>query len=119
MWDTTAVKDVVADRERKLKCSCGRDFTQFEHARLECPVCGSTKADDFVEVRRPIYRVYLAEILGAPYDGEPILFSVSNVREYSLREEIAKGERLIKPTSLRLLYETFDRNLARSLATEL
>lgn len=114
-----AVKDVVTDRERKLSCNCGRDFTQFANARLQCPVCESTNPENFMEVRRPIYRVYLAEISGDPYDGEPFLFSVSNVREYSLREEIAKGERLIKPNSLRLLFETFDRNLARSLATEM
>ncbi len=87
---------------------------------LQCPECGLTEFSSrpfalFTEHHRPIYRIYQAQLL----DGEMIKFSVNNVREVSLRKEIEIGEKLILPNSLLLEYETFSRNEARSLATEL
>ena len=58
------------------------------------------------------YRVYE----GFNMDGEKFLFSVSNVREITLREEIAAGEKLIKIG--KMLYETENRNKARNMTEE-
>lgn len=53
------------------------------------------------------YRVYRARLVD---EEETFLFTVSSVREVSLREEIRKGERLIDERSIKLVFETKSRN---------
>lgn len=60
---------------------------------------------------RPVYRVYEAQVAG---EEATFLVAVSDIREVSLREEIARGERLMQ--LLRLVAETGDRNEAREMA---
>lgn len=52
-----------------------------------------------------VYRVYEGEIIP---EGEKFVFCVSSLREISLREEIRKGERLMKIG--KLVLETDDPN---------
>lgn len=64
-----------------------------------------------------VFECNLTELDHTPTD-EKIKFCCSNVRWASLKEEIERGERLIDPRSIKKIYETFDRNEARSMATE-
>ena len=99
--------------EKKLLCECGRAHTHRGELQPVC-WCGSTKLEEVTG--RAIYRVYRAEF---SFEDSSFEFSCSNVREVSLRRDIETGHLLIKPNSLKLLVETFDRNEARALATEL
>lgn len=49
---------------------------------------------------------------------EKVKFCCSNVSFEYLKEEMANGNMLIDPHSLKLIYKTTDRNEAKSLATE-
>ncbi|MEX3623594.1 hypothetical protein [Viridibacillus arvi] len=64
----------------------------------------------------PVFRMYEAKLKN---EKETIQFSVSEIREVSLREEIKKGFLDIDLDSMKLIKETEDRNEARSMATEL
>lgn len=68
----------------------------------------------------PIYYVfdgYLMKRDGTVTD-EQIRFCCSNVSFKYLNEEMANGDILIDPHSLNLVHKTYDRNEARSMATE-
>ena len=60
---------------------------------------------------RPVYRVYEAQVAG---EKATFLVAMSDIREVSLRKEIARGERLMR--LIRLVAETDDRNAAREMA---
>jgi len=60
---------------------------------------------------KPVYRVYEARNLG---ESDVYRVAVSDLRELSFREEIARGERLMQ--LIRLVDQTGDRNEARNMA---
>lgn len=62
-------------------------------------------------MKGPVYRVYEAQVAGKE---ATFLVAMSDVREISLREEIARGERLLKLG--RLVAETGNRNEAQEIA---
>jgi hypothetical protein len=62
-----------------------------------------------------VYRVYEAKLKD---EDEMIRFCISSMRELAFIEEVKNGQKLIELDSMRLIYETEDRNEARSLATE-
>lgn len=65
--------------------------------------------------RQLVYRIYEAKLKD---EDEMIRFCISSVRESTFIEEVKKGQKLIELDSMRLIYETEDRNEARSMATE-
>ncbi|WP_143106775.1 hypothetical protein [Neomoorella thermoacetica] len=60
---------------------------------------------------KPTYRVYEARNLG---ESDIYRVAMSDLRELSFREEIARGERPMQ--LIRLVAETGDRNEARNMA---
>lgn len=110
----------------KLSCrSCGRAQSQYVDVKaavkVQCPGCGQTEETvlpllSFMKAeRRPIYRVFEARLKG---EETMIKFCCSNVRQPSLVDDIRSGRFLIDPEFAVCLFETFDRNETRSMATE-
>lgn len=110
----------------KLSCMrCGRAQSKYVDvkviAKIHCPSCGQTEESllpfaSFEQVEgRPIYRVFEARLTG---EATMIKFCCSNVRQASLIKDIRAGRFLIEPDTAVCLFETFDRNEARSMATE-
>ncbi|MDQ0896240.1 MULTISPECIES: hypothetical protein [unclassified Paenibacillus] len=110
----------------KLSCRCcGRAQSQIvdvkASVKVQCPECGQTEESflplsSFDKVEgHPIYRVFEARLKD---EGTMIKFCCSNVRQPSLVEDIRSGRFLIDPDTAVCIFETFDRNEARSMATE-
>lgn len=110
----------------KLSCRCcGRALSLFVDikapVKVQCPRCGQAEEallplSSFEKVEgRPIYRVFEAQLKG---EETRVTFCCSNVRQPSLVQDIRSGRLLIDPDTAVCIFETFDRNEARSMATE-
>jgi hypothetical protein len=98
---------------------CGSQST----CKVRCLGCGVEEEkhlplSSFEQVKgRAIYRVFKAK-LKTP-EQEQVMFCCSNVRQVSIVDDIRSGRLLIDPDTAVCVFETFDRNEARSMAPEL
>lgn len=69
------------------------------------------------ELKYYIFECNLTDLEGKTLD-ERVRFCCSSLRWLSLKKEIEQGEKLLDINTLEKVYETKDRNKARSMATE-
>ncbi len=87
-----------------LQCKCGRAHTHHTKGKLSCPVCKNESIEEFVIVTdRPIFRVFMV-VLNRLGRRIPYFFTASS-RQGDFRRA-------------RLVYETFDWEVARSMVVE-